>query len=95
MRVSLGVLLCVGLAACTAYEASAPRTVAGVCEVKPYDPIQGNRISPELEERARMMTGATVVRVIRPGQAITRDYDQGRLNMQLDSDDVVVRAYCG
>ena len=58
------------------------------------DLVQGASTRP-VEDRAREASGATVVRVIRPGQAVTRDFNQSRINLQLDSYDVVVRAYCG
>lgn len=82
------------LTACAAPPA-APPVAPGVCQLAPDAPLQGHRISPELENRALELSSATVVRVIRPGQAITRDFNQSRVNLQLDTYDVVVRAYCG
>lgn len=35
------------------------------------------------------------VRVIRPGQAVTMDYFAGRLNIELDAADRIVRLACG
>jgi hypothetical protein len=37
----------------------------------------------------------TATRIIRPGQAVTMDFSESRLNIQLDAQDRVVRAYCG
>lgn len=82
------------LSACAAPTATPPIT-PGVCQLAPGAPLQGHRISSKVEDRAREVSGATVVRVIRPGQAVTRDFNQSRVNLQLDSYDVVVRAYCG
>ncbi|MEM8978396.1 MAG: I78 family peptidase inhibitor [Pseudomonadota bacterium] len=35
------------------------------------------------------------VRVIRPNQAVTKDYREDRLNIHLNADDVIVRLSCG
>ncbi|HTN62245.1 MAG TPA: I78 family peptidase inhibitor [Devosia sp.] len=36
-----------------------------------------------------------VVRVIAPGQAVTQDYSNARLNLETDADGNLVRATCG
>ena len=90
----IGGALSVALAACTA-PASEPPGPPGMCSADKISPVPGHHMTPELEDRARQLSGATIIRVIRPGDAITRDYNAGRLNLQLDSYDVVVRAYCG
>ncbi|MEX0839863.1 MAG: I78 family peptidase inhibitor [Parvibaculum sp.] len=43
------------------------------------------------------VTGGAVatIRVIRPGDMVTRDYRTDRLNVELDDNDVVTRVYCG
>ena len=35
------------------------------------------------------------VRIIRPGQAVTKDYSPARLNIAIDADEVIVRVACG
>ena len=35
------------------------------------------------------------LRVIRPGQAVTEDYSETRLNVQLDAADLIVALSCG
>lgn len=37
----------------------------------------------------------TSARIIRPGQAVTMDFNPARLNVELDARDRVVRVYCG
>ena len=34
-------------------------------------------------------------RVIRPGQAVTMDFNAARLNLELDAEDRVLRLWCG
>lgn len=35
------------------------------------------------------------IRIIRAGDMITQDYSAERLNIELDSNDTITRAYCG
>jgi hypothetical protein len=35
------------------------------------------------------------VHIIRPGEAVTMDFNPARLNFELDSDERIVRVYCG
>lgn len=43
------------------------------------------------------VTGGDVatIRVIRPGDMVTKDYRTDRLNVELDENDIVTRVYCG
>jgi hypothetical protein len=41
------------------------------------------------------MTGATIVRIVRPGEAVTMDYREDRLTLELDAAGKVVSARCG
>jgi hypothetical protein len=48
------------------------------------------------DEQARKMTGATLVRQIKPGQGVTMDYRQERVTIETDPRmDKIVRASCG
>jgi len=94
-RILMASTIVAGLAACTVPQQSAPSSPAGVCSTDRTSPIPGHHISPELEQRAQLLSGAAEVRVLRPGQVITREYRADRLNLQLDSYDVVVRVHCG
>ncbi len=98
IRTVAALSLLAALAACTTTNLPvqpALPTDPGICNADRVGPIPGHHISPELEQRAQQLSGAQEVRVLRPGQAITREYRSERLNLQLNSFDVVVRAYCG
>ena len=98
IRTAAALSLLATLAACTSIEQPAQPAQPfdpGICNADRISPIPGHHISPEIEQRARQLSGAREVRVLRPGQAITREYRSERLNLQLNSFDVVVRAYCG
>lgn len=52
-----------------------------------------NRIS---DRRAKRLTGATVVRQIRPGQGVTMDYRRERVTIETNPrTNEIVRAFCG
>lgn len=55
----------------------------------------GQTVTPQWAEAARQQAGALRVRVIGHGDIITKEYDSGRLNLQLDAGGGVVRVYCG
>lgn len=46
-------------------------------------------------ERARVAAGGTSVRVLKPGQAITKEYRDGRVNVRVDERNVIVEIGCG
>lgn len=46
-------------------------------------------------ERARTAAGGHTVRVLKPGQAITKEYLDGRVNVRVDERNVIVEIDCG
>jgi len=67
---------------------------SGVCSQAAAAALTGkNRIS---NRRAKRLTGATVVRQIRPGQGVTMDYRRERVTIETDpKTKKIVRAFCG
>jgi predicted methyltransferase len=55
----------------------------------------GQPYGPELAERTRTATGARTFRAIRPGQPVTMDYRQDRLNIEYEPGGNVTRVTCG
>ncbi len=85
----------VGLASCSSVDLNAPPVEARACNAENASHVTGRKMSSALEAEAKRSSGADMIRVIRPGQMVTRDYRSERLNLQLNDFDVVVRAYCG
>lgn len=84
------------LAACSSVDLNEPVDAQpGVCNADKASHVTGKRISDALEQEAKRSSGAGIIRVIRPGQMVTKDYRIERLNLQLNDHDTVVRAYCG
>ena len=55
----------------------------------------GQPYTDALAQEARARASATRVRAIRPGQAVTLEFDGGRLNLHLDAAGRVTAARCG
>lgn len=55
----------------------------------------GQAATAEVVERARQQAGARTVRVLRPGQMVTMEYMEGRLNIDVDDKNVVTNVRCG
>jgi hypothetical protein len=65
------------------------------CDVSDVKELIGRAYDETLAQRARDMTGAAVVRTVRPGEAVTMDYREDRLTLELDAAGRVVSARCG
>lgn len=55
----------------------------------------GKSADAALVEQARSRSGAYMARVLRPGQAVTMEFNAQRLNLDVDTANVVTRARCG
>jgi Peptidase inhibitor I78 family len=71
-----------------------PPPSTGTCVASQAQWAVGERASIELLERARVAAGAGVARFLRPNEAVTTDYSPARLNLGLDSRDVVTHVTC-
>ena len=65
------------------------------CDVSDVKPLIGQVYDEALAARAKEITGAAQVRVIRPGQMVSMDFREDRLNLELDADEKVIKATCG
>jgi hypothetical protein len=104
MNRSLPVLLCTGsllcfLSACAspppADDPSSGSTPVAACDATPIAWAVGEVADDALIERARVGAGATMVRVLRPGMVITREFNGARLNIRVDNARKVLSVICG
>ncbi len=65
------------------------------CSAQAAIALQGQPFGASLQAQAQRLSGARTVRVIRPGQAVTMDFNPFRLNIELDAEDRVIRLRCG
>jgi len=65
------------------------------CDAGPAQGLVGQAATTELGAEALRLTGAQRLRWIRPGDAVTMDYREDRLNVHLDAQGRVQRLSCG
>jgi hypothetical protein len=72
-----------------------PGLPSGKCSTAMLGNLVGRAATAEVISRARHRSGATAVRTIRPGQAVTMDYRDGRLNVNVNDRNLVKSFTCG
>lgn len=82
------------VAAC-APVAPLPGVPTGECSAKGLDNMVGRIATPSLIDRAKRRSGASIARVLRPGQIVTMEYLNGRLNVNVDERNRVKSFTCG
>ena len=55
----------------------------------------GREPTPDVVERARVESGSASVRVIRPGDVVTMDHRDDRLNLYVNERNAITGARCG
>ncbi len=65
------------------------------CTASAVQSLIGHPVNPAVLEQARQQAGAQRARVLRPGSAVTLEYDSQRLNLDTDDADRITRASCG
>ena len=81
------------LAACSITPATPPS--ARNCNADAVKPFVGKPATPSTVADARKAAGAGMVRTLKPGQVVTMEYLEGRLNLHVDAGNVIVLATCG
>ena len=87
-------LLVIALALCACTTPATPLPT-GSCDAGAVQAYTGLAATPEVLEAARKAAGADVVRALAPGQAVTMEYRDGRLNVHVDAGNLILRATCG
>ncbi len=74
-----------------------PRPIAGggECHVAPAQVAVGRTADAALQVEAGKKSGAAIVRVLKPRQPITMEFNAQRLNLEVDANNKVVSARCG
>lgn len=75
-------------------DAPSPPNVSG-CDAAGAQFAIGQQATASLAQEAQRRAGATRVRLLRPGQVVTMEFDGARLNLEVDAADRVLRARCG
>ena len=69
--------------------------VAGRCNAAPAQFAVGRNADTALENDARTRAGAKTVRVLKPNQIVTMEFNAERLNLSVDDTGRVTRVNCG
>lgn len=68
---------------------------APTCDASQAQGQVGKPVDDAWLEQARVDTGAERVRVLKPGQPVTMEFDGARLNVEVDADGKVASLRCG
>lgn len=72
-----------------------PPPHGGACDAGPAQRLIGREATPATARHARRLSGARVVRYLRPGQIVTMEYRADRLNLHENARRRVARINCG
>jgi hypothetical protein len=84
------ILALITLAACAEVVPNPPTTDGQACGADPDSALIGQ----SADVLAAMIFPAPM-RIIRPGMAVTMDYNPNRLNIDIDKHNKIVRVWCG
>ena len=73
----------------------APRAADDTCGASVVEPAVFREADAQMRSFVERVSGAASVRWIEPGMPVTKDLRPDRLNMDLDLNNNIVRAYCG
>lgn len=80
----------------TSPSATAPvADVAKRCDAGKAQSAVGQTASQDVVDKAVSDSGSSTARVIKPGQAVTMDFREDRLNIEVDAGNVVTAVRCG
>lgn len=93
-------VLAIALAGCTSTPAAPPMSdpmppAAAQCHADAAHALVGQPATAENVELARQRSGAQIARVLKPGQVVTMEFREGRLNVHVDAANVITRFACG
>ncbi|MCO5111557.1 MAG: I78 family peptidase inhibitor [Burkholderiaceae bacterium] len=69
--------------------------LGGTCNAGPAQSAVGKSSTAKVVEAARVSAGALMVRILRPGQMVTKEFDPERLNLEVDAAGRIIAARCG
>ncbi|RRD23098.1 hypothetical protein ECB98_17890 [Brucellaceae bacterium VT-16-1752] len=90
-----GAVLVLAVSACQKEQVpTAPEAQAGICKKDVAETLAGkDRLT---DAAAMQLTGATIVRQVKPGDPVTMDFRQERITIETDATTgKISRAYCG
>jgi len=65
------------------------------CDVEAAREFVGSQATADVIEQARAAAGAELVRTLEPGQMVTMEFHNSRLNLKVDDGNIIIDATCG
>ena len=65
------------------------------CDASKGQTAVGQRATPSVVDKVIADTGSRTARVIKPGQVVTMEYSDERVNLHVDTDNVITAVNCG
>ena len=73
-----------------------PGSTSGkTCDAGALQSQIGQKATPSVMEDMRTRSGSATARMLRPGQVVTMEYNNTRLNLIVDDKDVMTAIRCG
>lgn len=92
---ALAAALAAGCQAQTPPAPTAPPQAGRECNAQPAQFAVGQAYGEALADEVRRRSGASDLRVLRPGMAATMEFNPQRVNLDLDAGNRVTRVRCG
>ena len=67
----------------------------GSCDISRLGAFLGATPDADTVDQLLALSGAVVVRIIKPGEPVSLEGNSGRLNVELDREDMMSRFFCG
>ena len=72
-----------------------PQPPIGTCDASRVQSAIGQQASPAVLEQVTLGSGAQSARVVRPGEAVTMDFNASRLTVSVDAGNRITQLACG
>ena len=72
-----------------------PGSAEQICDAEAARRYIGQEATPDVVAQARQASGASGARTLKPGQMVTMEYNAGRLNLDVDTANLITDVRCG
>ena len=79
----------------TTTDTTTTNTAASGCNADAARSIVGQVASSTIVDQARVAAGAETARTLKPGQAVTMEFNGNRLNLDVDANNTITNVRCG
>jgi len=88
-------LIALSATACAPPPQTTPAPISGKCDAKPVQAYLGKAATGGVVKAVVARSGARIARVIRPGQMVTMDFREDRVDIRVGPDNRILNIGCG